>query len=232
MLHIRRWYAICKTHEHTLKKSFLLSFWSIHNIWYWRKDEILTLWGFPVKKFKNTHIVEQQTSSPSICHSLLYATVHPQDIHFEGTVFGFSQNPSSFALTPTSEYHQFNAACLFCYIIISYHTTSCIIFALTSTFSTSSIYVHRKPENKVFHRWPTHRTDIGYKRKLPSYTLQLQLSVYMCHTSFPIPDKLWNIKKAIKIVLYLIRKVTYIYISTVYKHEHTGNICILICIRK
>lgn len=173
-------------------------------------------------KFKNTHTVVQQTSSPSICHSLLYAIVHLQDIHFEGSASGVSQNPCSFALTPTSQYHQFMAACLFCYNIISYHTTSCIIFALTSTFSMSSIYVHRKLDSKVLHRWPTHRTEISYKRKLPSHkrklqinTLQLQLSVYTCHRSFPIPDTLQDIKKAIKTVLYLIRRATYL--STVLK---------------
>jgi hypothetical protein len=77
----------------------------------------------------------------------------------------------------------------------------------------SSIFVHRKPENKVLHRWPTHRAEISYKRKLVSYTLQLQLSVYMCHTLFPIPDIPQNIKKATKIVLYIIGTVAYMSIA-------------------
>jgi uncharacterized protein with WD repeat len=67
----------------------------------------------------------------------LLCTLQPTSKTFTLKVLyaGFSEPLSTFALTPTSEYHWFKASLTVSYFIISCHTTNYIVFALVSTFS-------------------------------------------------------------------------------------------------
>lgn len=107
--------------------------WSFHNIWFWRKDDVLTLWGFLVNKFKNTHILVQQTSGPSVTFTL-YSP--PPKHSLWRYCMRASQNSSPHLhllphLNSTSSRLQLTVF----YFIISCHTMNYIVFALVSTFN-------------------------------------------------------------------------------------------------
>lgn len=179
--------------------------WSFHNIWFWRKDDVLTLWGFLVSKFKNTHILVQQTSGPPV--TSLHSTAHLENIHFEGTVCGLLRTPlhiCTYSHIQIPLVQGFTNCLLLYYYFMPYHKLYRLCTCKYFQYDMSSIYVQRKLETKVHLRWPTHyinnqqnhRAEIRYKRVLLNYTFQSQLSVFsLCRKSFLIHDTLQNMHR-------------------------------------